>query len=65
MYRRFNSRTRTKNITQAEFMAWSDEAAKKRDECLEDKLPFDEFIAWLGQGRIRKPRNAGKERETK
>ena len=59
-YRRFNSRTRTKNMTQAEFMAWSDEAAKKRDECLGDKLPFDEFLAWLDQGRIRKPRNAGK-----
>jgi len=59
-YRRFNSRTRTKKMTQAEFMAWSDEAAKKRDECLADKLTFDEYIAWLEQGRVRKPRNSGK-----
>ena len=56
-YRRFNSRTRAKKMTQGEFMAWSDEAAKKRDECLAEKLPFDEFVAWLEQGRIRKPRN--------
>jgi hypothetical protein len=55
-YRRFNSRTRTKKMTQSEFMAWSDEAVQKRDECLAGKLPFDEFMAWLEQGRIRKPR---------
>jgi len=46
-----------KEKTQGEFMAWSDEAAKKRDECLAERLPFDEFVAWLEQGRIRKPRN--------
>ena len=55
-YRRFNSRTRTKKMTQADFMDWSDEAAKKRDDCLAGNLPFDEFLAWLEQGRIRKPR---------
>lgn len=59
-YRRFNSRTRTKKMTQSEFMAWSDEAARKRDECLAGKLSFDDFVAWLEQGRVRKPRNAGK-----
>ena len=53
-YRRFNSRTRTKKMTQTEFMAWSDEAARKRDDCLAGRLPFDEFVAWLEQGRIRK-----------
>lgn len=55
-YRRFNSRVRNKRMTQAEFMAWSDEAAKKRDACLAGDLPFDEFVAWLEQGRIRKSR---------
>jgi hypothetical protein len=59
-YRRFNSRTRMKKMTQSEFMAWSEEAAKKRDECLAGELPFDEFVAWLEQGRVRKARNAGK-----
>ena len=53
-YRRFNSRTRAKKMTQSEFMAWSDEAVKKRDECLAEKLPFEEFVAWLEKGRIRK-----------
>ena len=57
-YRRFNSRVRNKKMTQGEFMAWSDEAAKKRDACLAGELPFDEFIAWLEQGRIRKSRRS-------
>jgi hypothetical protein len=56
-YRRFNSRTRTKKMTQSEFIAWSDEAARKRDDCLAGELPFDEFMAWLEQGRIRKSRS--------
>ena len=56
-YRRFNSRTRAKKMTQSEFMAWSDEASRKRDECLAGELPFEEFTAWLEQGRIRKGRN--------
>ncbi|MDR1536839.1 MAG: DUF6076 domain-containing protein [Clostridiales bacterium] len=55
-YRRFNSRTRAKKMTQNEFMAWSEEAAKKRDECLAGELLFDEFKAWLEKGRIRKSR---------
>ena len=62
-YRRFNSRTRAKKMTQSEFMAWSDEAAKKRDECLAETLPFDEFVAWLEQGRVRKPRGGSKNPE--
>ena len=53
-YRRFNSRTRAKKMTQSEFMRWSEEAAQKRDKCLAGELPFDEFVAWLEQGRIRK-----------
>lgn len=56
-YRRFNSRTRAKKMTQSEFMAWSEEAARKRDTCLAGELPFDEFVAWLEQGRIRKSRS--------
>lgn len=56
-YRRFNSRTRTGKMTQAEFLAWSEEAARKRDECLAGNLPFDEFVAWLEQGRVRKARS--------
>ena len=55
-YRRLNSRTRAKKMTLGEFMAWSDEAAKKRDECLVGTLSFDEFVAWLEQGRLRKAR---------
>ena len=46
-------------------MSWSDEAARKRDECLADELPFDEFVAWLEQGRIRKPRSKTVEKADK
>lgn len=55
-YRRFNSRTRAKKMTQAEFLAWSEEAREKRDACLAGELSFEEFVAWLEQGRIRKSR---------
>ena len=55
-YRRFNSRTRTGKMSQAEFLAWSEEASRKRDECVAGVLPVDEFQAWLEQGRVRKPR---------
>lgn len=56
-YRRFDSRTRAKKMTQNEFISWSDKAAKKRDACLAGELPYDEFVAWLEQGRIRKSRS--------
>ena len=48
-YRRFNSRTRAKKMSQEEFMLWSEEAAQKRDACLAGELPFDEFVIWLEQ----------------
>ena len=56
-YRRLNSRTRNKKMTQEDFLAWSDEAGRKRDECLAGNLGFDEFEAWLEQGRVRKSRS--------
>jgi hypothetical protein len=56
-YRRFHSRTRAKKMTQNEFFLWSDEAGRKRDECLAGELAFDEYVAWLEQGRVRRSRN--------
>lgn len=55
-YRRFHSRTRTKKMTQNEFLKWSEEASRKRDECLGGMLSFEEFVAWLEQDRVRKAR---------
>jgi hypothetical protein len=55
-YRRQNSRTRAKKMTQTEFLRWSDEASQKRDECLAGELPFDDYVAWIERGRIRKAR---------
>ena len=59
-YRRLNSRTRNKKMTQGEFLKWSEEASRKRDECSAGTLPFDEFVAWLEQGRIRKGKEINK-----
>ena len=39
-YKRFNSRTRAKKMTQSEFLNWSEQARKLRDDCLAGKLPF-------------------------
>ena len=55
-YKRFNSRTRAKKMTQTEFLNWSEQARKLRDECVAGVLPFEEFAAWLEQGRVRKAR---------
>ena len=55
-YKRYNSRTRTKKMTQTEFLNWSDQARKRRDQCLVGELPFGEFCAWLEQDRMRKSR---------
>ncbi|MDR0819533.1 MAG: hypothetical protein LBN43_08185 [Oscillospiraceae bacterium] len=50
-----------KKLTQTEFLQWSSEAAQKRDECLAGTLPFDDYVVWLEQGRIRKPRSKKQE----
>jgi hypothetical protein len=55
-YKRFNSRTRAKKMTQGEFLNWSEQARKLRDECLAGELPLEEFTAWLEQGRKRRAR---------
>jgi hypothetical protein len=47
VYKRFNSRTRAIKMTQGEFLDWSEQARKVRDECLAGTLPFEEFVAWL------------------
>ena len=60
-YKRFNSRTRAKKMTQTEFLNWSEEARKLRSKCEAGELPFEEFVAWLEQGRIRKNKNAAKQ----
>ena len=56
-YRRFNSRTRAKKMTQGEFLKWSEEASRKRDECLAGELSFEEIVAWLEQGRVRRSKS--------
>ena len=56
-YKRFNSRTRVKKMTQTEFLNWSEQARKLRDECVAGVLPFEEFAAWLEQCRVRKARS--------
>ena len=56
-YRRFHSRVRTKKMTQSEFLKWSEEASRKRDECFAGELSFEVFVEWLEQERQRKARD--------
>jgi hypothetical protein len=53
-YRRLHSRVRHKTMTQEAFRQWSEESILKRDACLAGTLPFEEFFAWLEQGKKRK-----------
>ena len=55
-YKRFNSRTRARKMTQTEFLNWSEQARKMRDECVAGTVSFEEFVSWLEQGRIWKAR---------
>ena len=55
-YRRLHSRVRSKKVTQSEFLKWSEEAGRKRDECLAGVLGFEEFSEWLDVGRVRRSR---------
>ncbi len=47
-YRRMHSRTRTKKLSKTDFLEWSDQATKKRDECYNGIITFEEFMGWLG-----------------
>ena len=51
-YKRHNSRTRQRKMTQSEFLAWSDEARQHRQECLDGKMSEEDFIAWLNRDRV-------------
>jgi hypothetical protein len=53
-YRRLHSRVRHKTMTQEAFRQWSEESIVKRDACLAGTLPFEDFFAWLEQGKKRK-----------
>lgn len=46
-YKAHNARIRYGIMTREEFSAWSQEARRKRDDCVAGKLPLEEFVAWL------------------
>jgi hypothetical protein len=50
-YKRNHSRVRVGTMTQAEFLEWSDEARKKRDQCIAGVLSKDKFIQWVNNDR--------------
>lgn len=50
-YKRNHSRVRVGTMTQAEFLEWSDEARKKRDQCIAGVLSKDEFMEWVNNDR--------------
>ena len=50
-YKAHNARIRYGIMTREEFNAWSQEARRKRDDCVAGKLPLEEFVAWLDSDR--------------
>ena len=46
-YKAHNARIRYGIMTREEFNAWSQEARRKRDDCVAGKLSLEEFVAWL------------------
>lgn len=50
-YKRNHSRLRVGTMTKAEFLEWSDEAQKKRDQCIAGKMDKDKFFEWVNSDR--------------
>ena len=48
-YKRNNSRVRNKKMKQGDFLNWSEEARRFRDECYSGKMSLDDFLDWLGK----------------
>jgi len=48
-YKRNNSRVRNRKMKQGEFLSWSEEARRLRDECYNGKMALDDYILWLGK----------------
>ena len=52
-YKAHNARIRYGLMTREEFNTWSQEARRKRDDCVAGKLSLEEFVAWLDSDRQR------------
>lgn len=46
-YKRYNSRVRHKKMSQADFLEWSEEARRLRDDCYNDKISLSDYKIWL------------------
>ena len=47
VYKRNNSRVRNRIMSQTDFLSWSEEARKLRDECYAGKISLDDYKVWL------------------
>jgi hypothetical protein len=47
VYKRNNSRVRNKIMSQSDFLSWSEEARRLRDDCYAGKISLDDYKAWL------------------
>lgn len=48
-YKRNNSRVRNKKMSQSDFLKWSEQARKMRNDCHANKIGFEEFQQWLNK----------------
>jgi hypothetical protein len=46
-YKRNNSRVRNKTMTQNDFLKWSEEARRRRDDCYSGTLSLKDYMIWL------------------
>ena len=51
-YKRNNSRVRNKLMTHSNFMDWSEEARRLRDDCYSGKISLDEYKQWLDKDKL-------------
>lgn len=51
-YKAHNARAHRGTMTREEFSAWTQEARRQRDLCVEGQLPLNALVAWLDADRI-------------
>lgn len=52
-YKAHNARVHRGTMTREEFSAWTQEARRQRDLCVEGQLPLNALVAWLDADRIK------------
>ena len=52
-YKRYFARYRNKRMSYSDFHEWSEQAKAKRELALNGEMNFDDFVAWLGNKKVK------------